>query len=231
MQTLSYTYLINKPTRFPANFPQANPSLLDQIWTNSLVRCSSGIILSDVSDHYPIFIHLKFDYSGNTDLHKISFRPQSEENISGFLLDISKLSWNDIITDDVNFSMNQFDKIINELYCKNFPIKTKFISSKRLSKPWLSTGILKSIKTKSKYLKLFKLGVVTKFFYNSYKNKLTSVIRFAKNAFYRNIFSNNKKNSKKIWSTFRDLFGGVKERKNIRELLVNDETLTEDEDI
>ena len=44
-------------------------------------------------------------------------------------------------------------------------------------------------------------------------------------------FSNNKKNSKKIWSTFRDLFGGVKERKNIRELLVNDETLTEDEDI
>ena len=49
-----------------------------------------------------------------------------------------------------------------------------------LSKPWLTTAILNSIRTKSNYLKLIRLGIISRNMNNKYKNILSSVIRKAK---------------------------------------------------
>ena len=69
---------------------------------------------------------------------------------------------------------------VNEVYKKSFPIKTKYVSLKRLSNPWISSAIMKSIKTKSYYFKLNKLGLLSDDFNKRYKNNLTSIIRKAK---------------------------------------------------
>ena len=82
---------------------------------------------------------------------------------------------------------------LNDLHNAHFPIKTKIISSKRKMKPWLTSGILKSVKTKSRYFKLYKLGLMNETTYKNYKNKFTSMLRCAKENYYRILFINNKK--------------------------------------
>ena len=45
--------------------------------------------------------------------------------------------------------------VLNNIYRRCFPISTKFVSGKRLQKPWLTRGILNSIKEKSKLYRKF----------------------------------------------------------------------------
>ena len=46
---------IIKPTRVTAG----SKTLTDQIWCNTSVSTSSGVNLSDISDHFPIYTHVK----------------------------------------------------------------------------------------------------------------------------------------------------------------------------
>ena len=230
MQSLLFSNLISKPTRFPTNNSEILPSLLDHIWVNTFVGCTSGILLSDISDHLPVFIHLDCAVA-SSETKKVQFRFFNERNLTNFTRDLNNIEWNSVLGEDVNIGFSKFNDLINDLYCKNFPIKTKLISTKRLSKPWLSGGILQSIKRKSHYFKLLKLGWMSQSEYNTYKNKLTTVIRYAKENYFKNLFMLNKKNSKKIWSTFRDLFGRNGKNGSINEVLLNGTTLNSDLDI
>jgi hypothetical protein len=85
-------------------------------------------------------------------------------------------------------------------------LKTKYISEKRLHKPWLSAGILKSIREKSKYFKLAKLGIISADFNRAYKNKLNIIIRAAKMKFYRESFENSCSDIKKTWLTIKKTY-------------------------
>ena len=230
MQLLSFVPLISKPTRFPPGDTETPPSLLDHVWTNAMVNCNSGIIFSDVSDHLPIFLHLSIE-SNLPSSKKIQFRYFDDSCMENLLCDISALDWNDIFCDNINLSMAKFEEVINYLYCKNSSLKTKYISYKRLSKPWMTSAIFNSIKTKSKLFKLVKLGKFSKISYNNFKNRLTSVLRSAKNSYYKNIFRENAKNSKKIWSTFRNLFGTYKNNKRITEIKINNSSLVDDREM
>ena len=64
--------------------------------------------------------------------------------------------------ENVSTDTEQFCETLNTLYCRYFPLKIKDISTKRLSKPWLLSAILKSIRTKAHYFKLCKLGFISK---------------------------------------------------------------------
>ena len=230
LQSLAFASLISKPTRFPPDNSSSLPSLLDHIWTNSMFNCSSGIVLTDVSDHSPIFVNFKPACHLNEKI-EIKFRYFSEENIDKFVAAISNIDWNDILVDDINVSMDKFDKVVNDIYCSNFPVKTKTISVKRLMKPWLTSGILHSIRKKSKYFKLLKLGIINESTYKCYKNRLTNVVRHAKENYYRHLFVNNKKNSKRIWSTFKDLLGKHRKRESLHRIVMGDNVLNSDVDI
>ena len=93
--------------------------------------------------------------------------------------------------------MNRFDEVVNRIYCSNFPVKTKKVSAKRLMKPWLTSGLLQSIRKKSRYFKLLKLGLINVNTYKCYKNRLTNTLRRAKENYYRHLFETNIHNSAK----------------------------------
>ena len=75
------------------------------------------------------------------------------------------------------------------------------------AKPWLTSGILNSIKYKSKLFKIYKLGTVNHNTYRLYRNHLTQLVRLAKYDYYINIFSEFKNNTKKIWQNIKELAG------------------------
>ena len=88
---------------------------------------------------------------------------------------------------DLNLSIEKFLDTVDCIYKRFFPLKVKFISSKRMNKPWLSREILKMIKTKSHYFKLYKCNVID---YRAYCNYVKSTVRCARNRFYKQYFSN-----------------------------------------
>ena len=68
-------------------------------------------------------------------------------------------------------------------------------------------AILNCIRTKSNYLKLFRVGIISKNMNNKYKNILTSVIRKAKSNYYNDVFLQCKGNIRKTWSFIREISG------------------------
>ena len=59
MQSLNFIPLIPKATRFPSGEVNGCLSLLDQRQTTiSFTRCSSGITVVNITDHFPVFLNL-----------------------------------------------------------------------------------------------------------------------------------------------------------------------------
>ena len=229
MQSLAFTSLISKPTRFLPN-DAFLPSLLDQIWTNCLLKCQSGIILTGITDHCPTFVHLECP-TVFRESFEIQYRIHNETNFQNFYDELSKINWDQKLVGGVDERMSEFINNLNMVYCTSFPIKIKTISYKRYSKPWINSEIMSLIKTKSKYFKLLKLGFMDRNSYNSFKNRVTTFVRRAKETYYRNLFESNRKNSKKIWDSFKLLFDRNKKSQNITEIILGNSIIKDNEDI
>ena len=83
----SYHFLpkISQPTRFPAQ-NNINPSLLDHLWTNSLLDHPCGVFSYDILDHCPTFFVIFCNSPKAKDEPvKLTFRPYSDEDLSKFI--------------------------------------------------------------------------------------------------------------------------------------------------
>jgi hypothetical protein len=132
-----------------------------------------------ITDHLPSFIHIpkqKTIY----DKIKVTFRNHSQNCVNSFLHELSTVNWQVAIHGTIDNQFQYFDHLVNSMYCKHFPLKTKYLTLQRLQKPWLTAGLLQSIKNKSLYFKLPRLGLMSQDFNKSYKNRLTAVLRAAK---------------------------------------------------
>ena len=179
-----------------------------------------------MTDHCPTFLNLKIllngtDHLRNNDKIKIVTRSHSEEDNLKFERLVCEFNWGIIENDDVNLYAENFVNAMNDIYCKSFPVKIKYISKKRLNKPWLTPPILKLIKAKSDFFKLHKLGLVTDQENKVYKNKVNSMIKRAKTDYYKISFLKHKNNIKKTWKLIKSLIScGIKSA-NTKSLITN----------
>ena len=114
---------------------------------NSMKNLISGIWTASVSDHLPIFLSLPHqilkqtpcDRTGNqTYLFKSKLRKFSEYN-KGYRL---------VNSQDINDKYTCLSNIISDAHEKCFPLKSVKVNPMRDTKPWITTGILKSLKKK-----------------------------------------------------------------------------------
>lgn len=114
---------------------------------------------------------------------------------------------------------------MQSLINKHFPIKwVKFNKYKHKVSPWISQGILKSIKYKDNLYKKLKstpsesseLETRTINF-RTYNNILKKMIRLAKKLYYGNCFAKYKCDMKNTWSTINSLLGRQKIKKELPE--------------
>ena len=63
------------------------------------------------------------------------------------------------------------------------------------------------IRQKSEYFNLYKMGVISKFTNNQFKNFVTSEIRKAEHSYYLENFRNFKRNMKQSWNLINRLTG------------------------
>ena len=230
MHSLSFTPVITKATRFAPPGSDIAPSLLDHIWINKFSSYIGGIILIDNTDHCPAFLKLPIN-SNNCNKIKLCFRTHSPDCIAKFEREIPALLSAINYNDDINATTFKLISDLNSSHAKCFPVKTKYVTQKRLCKPWITTGILNSIKTKSRYFKLYKLGIIDDHINRKYRNTLNSVIRLAKRIYYINTFNSCQSNIKKTWGLIRQLLSKKDRTSNIKSIIINGREIIENSEV
>ena len=82
--------------------------------------------------------------------------------------------------DDVNNCCIKFVDHLNLLYQKNFPLKVKHISKKRLKNRWITSDVKKLINQKSIAFRKYRNGEITKEENNRIKNYVSAKVNKAK---------------------------------------------------
>jgi hypothetical protein len=135
--------LINKPTRIT----DKSATLIDNIFSTIPFTADSktGILLWDISDHFPVFF-IKYQTSPiPLETSRIS-RSHCAANKQSFSTEIMNIDWSPILTNtDAQSAYTIFHKTISQSYNEAFPLKkTKIGYTNRL--PWLTPGLQTSIK-------------------------------------------------------------------------------------
>ena len=197
-------------------------SLLDHLWINNISNFNSGIIKSGITDHHTTFILLPFKCKTSTsEKIKICFRDCSLENQENFEMKIREFNWNTIKTNNPETYMQNFISSLNILYQESFPLKTKFVTQKYFNNPWHNKEVKKISEARKQYHKLFLLNLVTREQYNSFRNKVTNLIRKYKEKYYLETFTRNYGNTKKTWEIIKELSNGNKRKSSIDKIFFN----------
>ena len=79
-------------------------------------------------------------------------------------------------------------------------------------KPWITQGIISSIKRRDYLFRVYKRSkLITDFeTYKQFRNRLTHVKDLAKRKYYEEQFAQNSRNSKRTWMLINDIFGKTK---------------------
>lgn len=208
---------ITYPTRVTNN---AQPSLIDNIFlNNNNLDFISGNLTTKITDHMPNFLILNEFSNISTQKTKITKRDFSKFDEQSFLseLDGMNVAQNLYSTNSLDTNFSIFKDRMMTVVNKHAPYKTLSKKDVKLeNKPWLSTGILKSINVKHKFYHKF-IKSQDKFWYDRYKiyrDRVNHLIRKSKVNHYKHFFSRFKNNSKKLWSGINEILNRGKQLNN-----------------
>lgn len=217
MQTVGLCPMITNPTRITLH----SATVIDNIYTNIHGGTISGIFLTDLSDHLPVFV-LYEDLCLNTVQEKylITIRDRSAKAIEAFREDLRRQAWDQVYTNDINTAYNYFLETFIKSYDKNCKKREIWSCVKKKNSPnspWLTKGLINACKKKNHLYKLF-LKLRTKDAeerYKNYKNKLVSIIRRQKRDHYTMLLDKSKNSTKNTWGVINSVLHKGKPKSNI----------------
>ena len=115
--------LINRPTRITQN----SATIIDNIFTNNIgeSECGhNGILVTDISDHFPIFHIWKHTQIAQSDDTYISSRNYPHVNKLSFQQVLSEIDWSEMYgLSDTQSAFSLFYSRFIKLFDKHFPRK------------------------------------------------------------------------------------------------------------
>lgn len=205
--------IINQPTRVTPS----SATTIDHILTNE-TRCTltPGVIEYDITDHYPTMVLVSHKQPSKQHKPKFArcftnftvkkFNDDLEHSLTELMSDISYHKPSS--KNELNNIFDTFYSLITKTIDKHAPLKK--LSRKKLrlqNNPWISKGLLISIKRKQKMHKTHYVNgtTVEQYFYKMYSNTLTKVKDLAKKNYYHNQLQISANNSKKTWKILHAL--------------------------
>ena len=214
--------LILKPTRITTK----SNTLIDNIFSNIIVPFTSGNLTCSISDHLPQFALLEIDSTSWQGTHEIKYkRDFSKFRKEDFILEFLENEWDNTLAfevNDPNISVSRLIENTNKILDKHAPLKkVKAKNGNINNKPWITTGILTSIKKKHYFYKKFikekndikKLENQNTF--KQYRNILTNLLKTSKNNFYKQYFITHKNNLKLAWTGIKSILNSKKQAKSL----------------
>ena len=203
---------ITLPTRITSH----SKTLIDNIFSNdpNFSQGVSGNFTFSISDHLPQFLLMPMDGHYHPKKHNMYKRCSKFEK-EDVIADFVNINWQDVLSVqkmDTNFSMEKFYNKINEIIDKHVPLKKMNKKDFKIqAKPWITPGIINSIKRRDKLLRLYiktndanrKEDLHSQYKY--VRNQVVAIIRISKKLHYQNYFTENAKDIKKTWSGIKNI--------------------------
>ena len=124
--------------------------MIDNIFCNNILneQALSGILYTDISDHYPIFyIHHSLKKKPSKDVY-ITKRSYTPQNIAKFKTNLESHNWSAVLLHtETQTAYSLFHKEFSHIYDNCFPVRSVKLGYKN-RKTWLTQGMKKSIKIK-----------------------------------------------------------------------------------
>ena len=227
LRTYALYPLIDKPTRICAS----SQTLIDNIFTNAICEeFQSGILYTDISDHLPIFaVHKERLKTGSASRNTEYFRKFTTDEISSLNKALCKETWSEVLKEreDVDKAYQLFLDKLMSYYNEHIPLRVKK-NNRRLTirRPWITKGILKSIRTKNALFKQYIRNPGNILFhekFKKYRNKLNAIIKLARKEYYFKKIQSTSGQSSNTWKVLNELLGKSKGKDFPTELQVNDE--------
>ena len=222
---------INKPTRVT----HKTATLIDNIFTNIYKhenKYLTGILTTDISDHYIIFHIAPSQFSQQKDHHQL-IRLINSSNLEKYTTAIQNHDWSLVNHHNLcQTAFSYFSETHKGIFHDAFPvIKVKQRYRNRL--PWLTQGLKNAIKHKNK---LYRISMkydtsFNKITYTQYKNKLTTILRKTEKDYYKCLLETNKNNLKKTWSIIRSVINNCKPSKLNESFLYNNSIITDKNEV
>ena len=149
----------------PCRFTKKTGSVIDHTFcklSENTSKSHSGILISNMSDHLPHFTCLDILSNQQKPPKYIIKEKHDEASLRSFYNEIESslrnIHFPNELTTDPNVTYNLLEKIILSAKEKHLkPVKTKLNHYKHKKNPWISMGIINSIKFRDKMYKRLRL--------------------------------------------------------------------------
>ena len=243
IESNAFINLITKPTRIT----QSSQTTIDHILTNdSQSSITPGILIFSISDHLSTFCNIVKPLRQCAKNKKpLTFRNTKSIDGNEFRIDLENVLSplvNEFVNSNIthqNFN-NHFNKlltVISEVIERHAPLQAASRKQKRLQqKPWLTKGLLVSIKNKQKlYYSCFRNGNdFDRIYYKTYANKLTRVKNLAKKLYYDTEVAEKKSNPRELWKLIKTVISTKRSHSHnssLTNICVDDELINEPEEV
>ena len=185
--TVSFHKIITKPLPLPL----LNKPAIDNILTNNFLNAefSSGIIKTDVSDHFAIFFSFQISSKANkTEYISITKRDLSKNNIDKFRQTLKLTNWDEVLlSKEANLAFNIFHNQFTTVFDNICPVKEVKVKSKNVLNPWFDKSLLRSSRKKQKlYNKFLKnRTLINETKYKKYKYEFNRLVFNKKQNYYQ----------------------------------------------
>ena len=226
----------------PTRITQSTASLIDHIFTNSALEKSvAGTLISDITDHFSNFIFIDMLRQKLTHPKYVTYRKINEKTLRSLNEALDNESWHEVyISNDVNTAYDNFISKYLALINIHLPLKiVRFNKQKHFIQPWMTSGLLKSMKTKEKlYISTLKsrnsvnAHELQRSKYKTYLHVYNKTIKLAKTMYWNDTFEKAKSDIKQTWNNIRYVLNKKSNTKHFpQEFLYNESKLSNEYDI
>jgi exonuclease III len=208
----------------PTRFSKKSASVIDQIFVNcrnnitTNAEIKSVILSSPISDHLACISHV-CDISTNFNPHPkyLQIRKRDEESLNNFKNSLTSSNLLDLCDKTTNANPNRNYNLLHEILQEKMdeflPCKTIKIKKYRHKKsPWITFGIIKSLKARDKLYKNMIKAPINSIRYtelqlnlHTFNSILRRSIRWAKSNYFHHKLESYKFNIKRTWDVIKDL--------------------------
>jgi hypothetical protein len=197
-------------------------SLIDHIMTNNVTNdITSGSIICDISDHFPVLFSCKQIVNQKRDNSNL-FRAFTYANKVSFRDDLRNVRWHHVLSSqNVDTAVDNFLDTFLTLFDLHFPLRKKSSNRNYVKiNDFMTSALLVSRRRKNH---LFKMEIANPSHFNvnsyrTYRNIYNAVIRKSKKMYYEDILHRFKSKPKKLWETLNIVNGRVSKSSKIHEI-------------
>lgn len=222
MQSHGFVSKINKPTRKTADSISCLDHYFVKCCETYFNQINTAVLEHDLTDHNPILLSLQTDKKNPEYNKSNSYQKIDYEKLKNCL---QGAKWDDVLNSwdsdrCASIFVDRFKSIL--IGCT----KTKIITcKKKIIKPWITMGILTSIRNRNKLKRECTLNnnnLILLQRYNNYRSMLSKLIKNAKYSFYKKLAQKNLKDPKKLWRVVREATNDHNTQSEIKSIISSD---------